>query len=160
METPCTRRASCSKVRRSSACGTLTASSNPTHQIVAESAYLDASRLAPEDARPQSNLAAVYFELGRYPDCTDACRKALDLLGKDSQGGLVDRTRVRLARSLVFSGKLQEARDALSEVESEQSRKALEPSLARTLNLPASHDEIQADRKRLIDDVAYYRAPL
>lgn len=102
----------------------------------------------------------MYFELGRYAECTGACRSALDLLGQDSQEALVDRTRVRLVRSLVVSGKYKEAQDILLQVTSEKSRKVLEPSLSRTLNLPASHDEIQASHKKLIDDVAYYRAPL
>lgn len=62
--------------------------------LVAESAYLEACRLAPDDPRPLSNLAAVYFEPAQYTKCAGTCRKALNLLHGDVQALQADKARI------------------------------------------------------------------
>jgi tetratricopeptide (TPR) repeat protein len=51
---------------------------------VAIQAYQEAAKLSPDNALPQSNLSAAYYETGKYAQCIAAATAALKLLGGDS----------------------------------------------------------------------------
>ncbi|CAH0025108.1 unnamed protein product [Clonostachys rhizophaga] len=126
----------------------------------AETAYLEASRIAPDDARPLSNLAAVYYELAEYANCADTCRASLLLLGKDGGEASADKTRIRLFKALLFSQKTDEANDVLSQITSGEARKTLESLPARASISPQSPSSLLSTRKKLLDRVPRYRTVL
>ncbi|CAG9981361.1 unnamed protein product [Clonostachys byssicola] len=116
----------------------------------AETAYLEASRIASDDARPLSNLAAVYYELAT----------SLLLLGKDGGEASADKTRIRLCKALFFSQKTDEANDVLSQITSVEARKTLESLPARASISPQSPSSLLSTRKKLLDRVPRYRTVL
>ncbi|CAH0057403.1 unnamed protein product [Clonostachys solani] len=126
----------------------------------AATAYLEAARVAPDDARPLFNLAAVYYELAEYTKCADTCRAALLLLEKDGGEVPADKTRIRLCKALLFSQKTDEAKDVLSQVTSGEARKMLELLPARASISPQPPSSLLATRKKLLDRVPRYRTVL
>ncbi|CEO97084.1 unnamed protein product (mitochondrion) [Plasmodiophora brassicae] len=86
-------------------------------------AYRAAIDLSPDNAVYRSNLAACYFEMGRYDDCIDESRRVLDLTQQatasqpESGTKLTDlraKNRLRVAKALYFNGKFNECVAELS----------------------------------------------
>ncbi|KAI1766876.1 hypothetical protein GGR53DRAFT_528115 [Hypoxylon sp. FL1150] len=89
-------------------------------------AYEKASRLAPGDPTPLSNLSAIHFETGRYADCVDSTAKALGLLQPGAEtGALRQRLLVRQARAYLHQSKLDEAEKLLDHVEPDKDLESL-----------------------------------
>jgi hypothetical protein len=135
-------------------------SSIANQQPSAETAYLEASRIAPDDVRLLSNLAAVYYELADYAKCAATCRASLLLLEKDGGEAPADKTRIRLCKALLFSQRTDEASDVLSQITSGEARKTLEPLPARASISPQSPSSLLSTRKKLLDRVSRYRTVL
>ncbi|CEO97085.1 hypothetical protein PBRA_005689 [Plasmodiophora brassicae] len=83
-------------------------------------AYRGAIDLSPGNGVCRSNLAACYFEMGRYDDCIEETRRALDIIrgampsGRDEDAKLCDKNRLRIAKALYFKGNFSECLSELS----------------------------------------------
>lgn len=106
----------------------------------------------PQDSRPLSNLAAIYFERAQYAECSNFCERALPLIDIESQASLAEKTRIRLAKSSLFSRNIENAKTTVLEVTSEESRKALQASLSRIPD-PCLNKDQPVMRKELLDRI-------
>jgi hypothetical protein len=92
-------------------------------------AYLEAAALSAENALPQSNLSAAYYETGQDEKCVAAARAALKLLS-DGRTPLHEKLRSRLCLAYLH---LQQSEMAAKVV------KAVDKQAAEYGNLIKSH---------------------
>ncbi|CEP03319.1 DUF4470 domain-containing protein [Plasmodiophora brassicae] len=85
-------------------------------------AYRAAIDLSPRNAVYRSNLAACYFEMGRYDACVDESRRAIEIVREAMAArsddaklpDLLDKNRLRVAKALYFNGNFHECLAELS----------------------------------------------
>jgi hypothetical protein len=116
--------------------------------------------LAPKDALPFSNLAAVKFELGDYVGSILFSHKALKLLEEQAPedgSRLRENICFRLAKAYFYSLKLEDANEALSRVISEDTRASFEPSISHTIILRDSYQDEGEVWRLILDRLPRYK---
>ena len=78
--------------------------------LLAALKYLEAVKLAPEDATSLSNLSAVYYEMGLYTKSIQSIETALKIPATDE---LTSKLRSRLLRSLLQAQMYEQVDEAL-----------------------------------------------
>ncbi|ROV89746.1 hypothetical protein VSDG_08634 [Cytospora chrysosperma] len=132
-------------------------------------AYKEAASLAPEDYAPLSNMSAVRFEMGRYPDAVEYAEKALQLL-KSEPDDVPKKQKLyaRIAKSLLYSldfGKAELAKTAISRLDNSYSAEgtsveALQSTIAGVKALWTSVPQEAQLRALVLDRLPRYKAHL
>jgi hypothetical protein len=128
---------------------------------LAKSSFKEASRLAPKDAVPLSNLSAVEFELGNYVGCSLFSQKALGLLElQEGTEAMKQKILLRLTKAYMHISKLDDAASVLTKLNPSEARSTLEQSLTQAQLLQKEFPEENALRMLFLDRLPRYRPSL
>ncbi|KAI0889907.1 uncharacterized protein GGS22DRAFT_194210 [Annulohypoxylon maeteangense] len=92
----------------------------------AEWAFLEGRRFAEHDHRFPAKIAAIRYEMGKYPSAVYFTQRALSLLDPQLHDSTRQELYISMVKSCLLSGNLTKARTTIAHITSERDRQSLE----------------------------------